>query len=125
MAEKSDVNIDFLAHKVFLHHWPHDTPKWADSTTQQIEQNINKNKNKKSISITNEIIKIENYPFTLIKKVGLTIPMFQKQATLIFGGHCKDFDAHVHITTKEDNYLEIFNQLASWRNRFYPESVSG
>ena len=116
--------IKFLAGKVLVHHWPKDTPKWSEQRISQIDLEINNNPNKKQIVISEKTIKINDFEFSAIKKVGISIPMFQKQSTLIFEGHCQEFDAHVHITTKEDDYLRVCEKLSSWRDEFFPESVN-
>lgn len=115
--------IRYFADKVHIHHWPLDTPKWSESRKKQIDEEIIKNKEKKQIIIKEKTVKINNYEFNAIKKVGITVPQFKKQNTMIFEGHCEEFDAHVHITTKEKNYVEIFNKLMAWREEFFPESL--
>ncbi|HSG74124.1 MAG TPA: hypothetical protein VLA01_02895 [Nitrosopumilaceae archaeon] len=122
MIDEKSTEIRFLAYKVHIHHWPPETPKWSNSRKKQVDQEINHNKEEKQIEIKNKIVQIKNYEFSSIKKVGITIPLFKKQCTMIFEGHCQEFDAHVHITTKEKNYLETFNKLMSWRTKFFPET---
>jgi hypothetical protein len=117
------TEIKFLAEKVHAHHWPLDTPKWSDLTIKQVDDSLN-NKEKKQIAIKSNVILIENYKFTDIKKVGLTIPLFQKQSTLVFEGCFENLYAHVHITTKSKDYLEIFNKLMHWRSRYFPDSLT-
>ena len=34
---------------------------------------------------------------------------------MIFESQYENFFAHVHITTKSQNYLDIFNRLILWR----------
>ena len=116
--------IRFQAGKILIHHWPKDTPKWSEERESEIDSKINKNPDKKQIIISERMIKINDYEFSTIKKVGISIPMFQKQSTLIFEGHCQEFDAHVHITTKEDDYLEVCKKLSNWRDEFFAESVN-
>ncbi|MFB5611196.1 MAG: hypothetical protein ACE5RT_05255 [Nitrosopumilaceae archaeon] len=123
MPENEFMEIRYFANKVHIHHWPKDTPKWSDSRKKQIDEEINKNKEKKQIVVKGKTIRINNYEFNTIKKVGMTIPLFKKQNTMIFEGHCEEFDAHVHITTKEENYVEIFNNLMVWRTKFFPDSL--
>lgn len=123
MSNNDFIEIKFLAEKVHVHHWPLNTPKWSDFINKQVDQDMNKNKEKKQIVITSKTILIDNYEFKAIKKIGLTIPLFKKQSTLVFEGHFEKFDAHVHITTKEENYLEIFNKLMHWRSRYFPDSM--
>ena len=122
MSNNDFIEIKFLAEKVHVHHWPLDTPKWSDFINKQVDQDMNKNKEKKQIVITSKTILIDNYEFKAIKKIGLTIPLFKKQSTLVFEGHFEKFDAHIHITTKED-YLEIFNKLMHWRSRYFLDSL--
>ena len=117
-----DDEFSFSAEKVYVHHWPPETPKWTNSREEKVSQDINQNRNKKQIIISGKIVKIDNYEFRSIKKVGLTIPQFKRQTTMIFEGHCDEFDAHVHITTKSDNFLEIFNKLMIWRDIFFPDT---
>lgn len=117
------TEIQFLAEKVHAHHWPLDTPKWDDITSKQVDDYLNKNKEKKQIVIKSNAILIDNYEFENIKKVGLTIPLFQKQSTLVFEGSFEKFSAHVHITTKARDYLEIFNSLMHWRSRYFSDSL--
>lgn len=113
----------FFAEKVHAHHWPLDTPNWSDLTNNKVDKYLNKNKEKKQIVIKSDTILIDNYEFSEIKKVGLTIPLFQKQSTLVFEGCFEKFYAHVHITTKSIDYLEIFNKLMQWRTRYFPDSM--
>jgi hypothetical protein len=42
---------------------------------------------------------------------------------LIFEGCFEKLYAHVHITTKSQDYLEIFNKLVHWRSRYFPDSL--
>lgn len=114
--------IHFLAEKVYFHHWPPDTSKWSISRKEKVEKNINISKLKKQIKISKKTIQIDNYLFDNVKKIGLTIPQFKRQSTMIFEGHCEEFYAHVHITTKSENYLEIFNKLMKWRDEYFPDT---
>ena len=122
LSEFSFSEIRFFAEKVYFHHWPPETPSWNESRKFNVEEYINKNKEKKQIIIKHKTVQINNYLFNPIKKIGLTIPQFKRQATMIFEGHCKEFDAHVHVTTSDKNYLEIFNQLMKWREAYFPDT---
>jgi hypothetical protein len=121
--ESKFTEIKFLAEKVYVHHWPPDTLKWSDFINQQVDQDLNKNKKKKQIVIKNKSILIDNYEFKALKKIGLNIPLFKKQSTLVFEGIFEKFNAHIHITTKSTYYLEIFNKLMHWRSRYFPDSL--
>ena len=114
--------IDFFAEKVYFHHWPKETPKWSDVRIDVIDNNINQNPQKKHVLIKEKSIQIDQYSFTNIKKIGLTIPQFKRQCTMIFEGHCEEFDAHAHVTTRSEDYLEIFYNLMKWRDLYFPET---
>jgi hypothetical protein len=121
LTEQSEV-IQFYAEKVYFHHWPPETPKWNNERQEKVDSDINTNKAKKKITIKDTSVKIDDYTFDPIKKIGLTIPQFKRQSTMIFEGHCEEFDAHVHITTRAQNYLEIFNKLMKWRDLYFPDT---
>ena len=112
----SDFTIQYLADKVHVHRWPHDTPLWSDSIKQQLDNSINKNPRKKQIIIEEKSIQIENIVFNSLKKIGISVPFFKDECTLILEAQFGELFAHIHITTKSENFLEIFNQLISWRN---------
>jgi len=115
--------IKFRVEKIYLHHWPLNTPKWEEFTINEIDEKLNRNKEKKQITVTSEFIIINNYKLEGIKKVGLTIPLFKKQCTLVFECHFGDTYAHVHITIEIEKYLEIFNKLMEWREKYFPDSI--
>ncbi len=117
-----ESKIIFSADKLHVHHWPHDSPLWSKSTKEKVDLDLNKNAEKKQILIKDQLIRINDYEFDKIKKVGVTVPLFKKETTMVFEGHFGDSDAHIHITTKSQNYLEIFNKLMSWKNRYFPDS---
>jgi len=117
-----DNSIIFFADKIHVHRWPQDSPVWAKITQENVDLNLNKNIGKKKIMINIHKIKINEYEFDKIKKIGITVPLFKKQTTMIFEGRFGDSEAHVHITTNSHNYLEIFNRLMSWRDRYFSNS---
>ena len=121
--ESDFTEVIFMAEKVHAHYWPLDSPKWSDVIKQQIDKNINKNKEKKQVVIKHNVILIDNYEFTSLKKIGLTIPLFKKQFTLVFEGKFDNFFAHVHVTTSIENYLEVFNHLIHWRSKYFSDSI--
>ncbi|MBS3921538.1 MAG: hypothetical protein KGZ37_00115 [Nitrosarchaeum sp.] len=123
MSKNEFSEINFLADKVHIHHWPLDTQKWSDEIITQVDKDINKNNLKKQLAVKDKTIRIDKYEFKKIKKVGVTIPLFKKQCTLVFEGYFKEVYGHIHVTTKEDNYLEIFNKLMSWRTRYFQDSI--
>ena len=122
MNKTSESEINSLAEKIHVHRWPMNSPSWSSSFTQEIDLHLNKNKEKKKIRIQGNMIQINNYSFENIKKIGITVPFFKKEATMIFEGRVMDLYAHTHITTRAKNYLEIFNRLMDWKNRLFPDS---
>ena len=112
----TDFTIKYLADKVHVHRWPHDTPIWNDSIKKQLDDSINKNSRKKQIIIGEKSIQIENIAFNSLKKIGISVPFFKDECTMIFEAQFGELFAHIHITTKSGNFLEIFNQLISWRD---------
>ncbi len=122
MSNYDFIEIKFFADKVHAHHWPLDTPKWSDLIINQVDEHLN-NKEKKQLVIKDDSILIDNYEFKNINKVGITIPLFKKECTLVFEGCFEKFYAHVHITTKAKDYLEIFNKLMHWRSKYFPDSL--
>jgi len=121
--ESEFSEIKFFAEKVYVHYWPLDSPKWSDIITHQVDKDMNENKEKKQILIKNNVILINNYEFNELKKIGITIPLFKKECTFVFEGSFKELFAHVHITTKDQNYLEIFNKLMNWRSKYFSDSI--
>ena len=122
MLEKNNHHITFYAEKVYFHHWPPETSKWTKSRKEKIEKDINSKKEKKKIVVLAKSIQIDNYVFESVKKIGLTIPQFKRQSTMIFEGRCEEFDAHVHVTTRSKDYLEIFYNLMKWRDKYFPDT---
>ena len=112
----SDSQMRYLADKVFVHHWPKDSPIWPDSLQQKLDVLINKNSNKKKIIIDSDVIQIENFKFFSLQKIGISVPFFKKECTMIFESQFENVFAHVHITMRDDNFIDIFNQLISWKN---------
>ncbi len=120
----NNTEIKFLSTEVYIHRWPLDSPVWCEERKKQIDSQFNQNKEKKRIEILAKSIRIEDLEFCSIKKVGISIPMFKKQNTLIFEGNCQEFDAHIHVTTKEDDYLQVFEKISAWRDKYFPESLN-
>ncbi|QLH03785.1 hypothetical protein C5F47_03445 [Nitrosopumilus cobalaminigenes] len=86
---------------------------------KQLDETINKNPEKKQVIINSKLINIQSMEFHSLKKIGITVPPFKDECTLIFEGKFGGFSSHVHITIKCDNYLEVFNNLISWRTQFF------
>ena len=117
----SESKIFFSADKVYVHRWPLNSPVWSKSVKEKIDLDVNKNSEKKKIIINDLQIRINDYDIYKIKKVGVTVPMFKKETTMVFEGHLVDLDAHIHITTTAQNYLDIFNHLMLWKNRCFSD----
>ena len=98
-----------------MHRWPQDSPIWDGSTQKQIDNSINKNSNKKQVIVKEKTIQIENFEFISLKNIGISVPFFKKECTLIFEAQFGKLYAHVHITIKSENYVDVFNELTSWK----------
>ena len=112
----SNSEIRYLSDKIHVHRWPQDSPEWDNITQKQIVDSINKNPEKKQVTIKGKIIQIEDFEFTSLKNIGISVPFFKEECTLIFESQFGKLFAHVHITIKSKNYADIFNELTSWRN---------
>ena len=45
----SEAQISYLAEKVFIHHWPKDSPLWDEPLQKKFDECINKNSNSKKL----------------------------------------------------------------------------
>jgi len=113
----SNSKIKYLSDKIHIHRWPRDSPVWDDFTQNQLDDTINKNNKKKQVTIKENIIQIENIQFFSLKKIGITVPFFKKECTLIFEAQFGSLYAHIHITVKSENYVDVFNELTIWKNK--------
>lgn len=104
-----------------MHRWPHDPPLWGESIKQHMDSSINKNPEKKKIIVHDKMIQIEDFKFHSLKKIGISVPFFKDECRMIFEAQFGDFFAHVHITIKSEDYLEIFNKLISWRKTTFSD----
>ena len=118
-TNNSTKSITFLADKTYVHHWPLDTPKWSTEIQEKVNSDLH-NKDKKQIQIKDKQIKINDYLFSHLQKIGITVPLFKKETTMVFEGKFEDYYAHIHITSRGKNYLELFNNLMSWKNTLFP-----
>ena len=114
-------SIAYLADKVHVHKWPQNTRVWDNLTQTNIDDSINKKTEKKQIIINNNTVQIENFEFHSLKKIGVSIPFFKDECTLIFEAQFGKLFAHVHVTKKSGNFLKLFNQLMSWKNNILVE----
>ncbi len=110
----SNFELQYFADKVHVHRWPQDSPIWDDLTKKQLDTSINKNSQKKHIIVKDDYLKIENFEFSSLQKIGVSIPFFKEESTMILEAKFGDLLAHVHITTKSKDYIDIFNKLTLW-----------
>lgn len=112
--------ISFFAEKVFVHRWPHDTPLWNDSIKEQLDDAINKNPEKKQIIINEKFLQIQDFKFSNLKKIGISVPFFKDECRMILEANFGELFTHIHIITKSKDYIEIFKNLKSWKFKFFP-----
>jgi len=115
----SKFEIRYFTDKVFVHHWPKNSLVWSDSLQKKLDVSINKNSNKKEIVIDSHTVRIEDFQFIRLKKIGISVPFFKKECRIIFEAQFETVFTHVHITIKSNNFLEIFNELISWKKKFH------
>jgi hypothetical protein len=72
------------------------------------------------VTVKKDVVQIENFKFTSLKKVGISVPFFKKECTLIFEAQFGALLAHVHVTVKSENYVDVFTELTSWKNETFP-----
>ena len=114
----SEFEIHYFADKVFVHRWPKNSPSWSDSLQKKLDLLLNKNSDKKKIIVNSNSIKIKNFEFTCLKKIGISVPFFKEECVMIFEAQFEKVFAHVHITIKSNNFIDIFNELISWKKIF-------
>ncbi|HJJ21765.1 MAG: hypothetical protein O2834_05095 [Crenarchaeota archaeon] len=114
----SEFKIHYFADKVFVHHWPKNSPEWPISLQEKLDILINKKSDKKEIIVNSNSIRIQDFEFTSLKKIGISVPFFKEECTMIFEAQFENIFAHIHITIKSNNFLEIFNELISWKKKF-------
>jgi hypothetical protein len=119
----SNSVIKYQSDKIHVHRWPQDSPIWDDSIQKKLDNSINKNPEKKQVIIKGKTIQIENFKFSSLKKIGISVPFFKKECTMIFEAQFDKFLTHVHITIKSKNPVELFNQLTSWKNLSFPNNL--
>ena len=108
----------YLAEKVHVHRWPQDSPVWDGSTTHLIDKSINKNPENKRIVITDTLLQIEDLKFHSLCKIGVSVPFFKDECTMILESQFgSSLCAHIHITTRSEDYIDIFNQLTAWKKK--------
>jgi hypothetical protein len=115
--------IKYLADKVFVHRWPHDTTLWDSFTKETLDDTINKNPEKKQIRVKENKITVQNIEFTSLKKIGISVPFFKDECTMIFEGQFGNLSGHAHITIKSGNYLDVLNRLIQWRQQNFQVNI--
>jgi len=78
-----------------------------------------KNPKKKEIVFGSNDLHIENFQFTSLQKIGISVPFFKEECTMILEAQFEQVFAHVHITFKSRTFLDIFNQLTSWKDKLH------
>lgn len=108
--------ISYMADRVFIHRWPHDTPEWDGAARSRIEHIIKK-PGKKAVTARGKTVTIEGVEFSSLKKLGVSVPFFKRDCRMIFESQFGGLYAHVHVITSGDDYLEVFGRLARWERR--------
>ena len=112
--------VSFLAEKVLVHRWPHNTPLWDDSVRKGLDDAISKNPEPKMVTVSARSVSIRGYEFTHLKKIGISVPFFKDECRMIFECRFGGLFAHVHITARSPDYIDVFARLKSWKSEFFP-----
>jgi len=96
----SDHPIYYLADKVFVHHWPKNSLEWSNSLQKKLDILINKNSDKKNIIINSNTIGIEDFEFSSLKKIGVSVPFFKEECRVIFEAQFENVFAHIFLEKK-------------------------
>ena len=64
----SEFEIHYFTDKVFVHHWPKNSPAWSDSLQKKLDTSFNKNSDKKELIVNSHTIGIKDFEFTCLKK---------------------------------------------------------
>lgn len=110
----ADSEIRFVSEKVHAHRWPQDSPAWDDPARSLID-GINGTRPGQVI-VRGTSVTVKDVEFHSVGKVGVSVPPFKRECTMIFEAKFGGFSAHVHITARSDDYAGIFGRLASWRD---------
>jgi len=116
-----DYELSFQAEKIFVHRWPHNTPEWSQEIKSKLDLTINKKVGIKNVRVLRDSISIEDFKFHNLIKIGISIPFFKDECRMIFECQFDGLFAHIHITKKGGNYIEILSDLIAWKNRFFPD----
>lgn len=119
LLSTSEIHHD--SDKIHVHRWPRDSPVWDESVQKELDESINKNPDSVPVILKEKTIVIQNIEFYSLKKIGITVPFFKKECTLIFEAQFGNLYAHVHVTIKSENYVDVFTELTSWKNNFFPD----
>ncbi|MGY5142432.1 MAG: hypothetical protein ACW9WZ_05235 [Nitrosopumilus sp.] len=119
-----DYELEFQAEKIFVHRWPHNTPEWSKEIKSKLDLTINKKIETKNVRVIDNFIHIENFKFDNLTKIGISIPFFKDECRMIFECQFDGLFAHIHITKKGGNYIEILSELIEWKKRFFPNDTN-
>ena len=119
-----DYELKFQAEKIFVHRWPHNTPEWSQEIKSKLDLTINKKIETKNVRVIDNFIHIENFKFDNLTKIGISIPFFKDECRMIFECQFDGLFAHIHITKKGGNYIEILSKLIEWKKRFFPNDTN-
>jgi hypothetical protein len=53
----------------------------------------------------------------LLQKIRISIFFLKGELTMIFESQIGNIFAHVHIVMRDGDFVDIFNQLISWKNK--------
>ncbi|MDA7959133.1 MAG: hypothetical protein MPJ08_00175 [Nitrosopumilus sp.] len=104
--------IEFYSDRVHAHALPGGAP-WGEAAAASISGA--NSPGRKRVRIDGRSVTVGDLAFGPVSRVGVTVPLFKRECTMVFEGHFGGGSAHVHITARS-NYRDVFAALTSWRD---------
>lgn len=115
MRDEILLGSGFVATKVFVHRWPHDTPEWGSKFKALIDSDVNTNNGTRNVELRDGAVVISGHKFDSLKNVGVSVPFFKKECRVMFEGVTTGMYAHAHLYVKNpDAYLAAFDTITCW-----------
>ena len=65
----SESQISYFSEKVFIHHWPKDSPLWGEPLQKKFDECINKNSNSKKLLLILKLFQLKIFLLQILKKL--------------------------------------------------------
>ena len=108
-------SLCFFADSAYAHRWPRDSPAWDGDVQRRLDGSINKNPERTRVAVGPDSVTVGPVEFHSLRKVAVSVPFFKDECRMIFEAEFGGLSAHVHLTIKSGDFLEIFNRLMAWK----------